>query len=74
MILHMQEKARDYNLTQHGFLMYNDKGQPIGIWYSILSARTDIWMGNDNKVIIYTPDLMLYEGRPGMSILNRGRY
>lgn len=65
MILHMQEKARDYREFQHGFLMCDDKGKPIGVWYSILKARTFVKMGEDNKVVVYTPDLMLYQTGPG---------
>lgn len=65
MILHMQEKARDYREFQHGFIMYDDKGRPIGIWYSILKARTFTQMGEGNKVIVYTPDLMIYQTGPG---------
>ncbi|MFA5181487.1 MAG: hypothetical protein WC405_09230 [Syntrophales bacterium] len=65
MILHMQEKAREYNEFQHGFIMYDDKGQPIGIWYSILKARTFTQMGEGNKVRVYTPDLMIYMTGPG---------
>jgi hypothetical protein len=55
MILHMQERARDHRLMQHGFIMYDDKVQPIGIWYSILKVRTMVRMGDGNSVIVYTP-------------------
>ncbi len=65
MILHMQEKAQEYREFQHGFIMSDDKGRPIGVWYSILKARTFTQMGEDNKVRIYTPDLMLYQSGPG---------
>ncbi|MFA6412566.1 MAG: hypothetical protein WCW53_07690 [Syntrophales bacterium] len=65
MIIHMQDKAREYREFQHGFLMYDDKGQPIGVWYSILKARTFTQMGEGNKVRVYTPDLMIYETGPG---------
>ncbi len=68
MILHMQEKARDYREFQHGFLMCDDKGKPIGVWYSILKARTFVKMGEDNKVVVYTPDLMIYQGGGGNGI------
>ena len=66
MILHMQEKARDYREFQHGFLIYDEQGKPIGVWYSILKARTFVKMGEGNKVVIYTPDLIIYQtGGPG---------
>jgi len=65
MIIHMQEKAREYRELQHGFIMYDDKGKPIGIWYSILKARTFTQMGEENKVRVYTPDLMIYMSGPG---------
>jgi len=68
MILHMQEKARDYREFQHGFLMYDDAGKPIGVWYSILKARTFVKMGEGNKVVVYTPDLMIYQSGGGSAI------
>ncbi|MBP8980975.1 MAG: hypothetical protein KBG09_07025 [Syntrophobacterales bacterium] len=71
MIIHMQEKARDYREFQHGFLMYDDRGKPIGVWYSILKARTFVKMGEGNKVVVYTPDLMIYQtGGPGSADQN----
>ncbi len=65
MIIHMQDKAQEYREYQHGFIMYDDKKHPIGIWYSILKARTFTQMGEGNKVRVYTPDLMLYQTGPG---------
>lgn len=65
MILHMQEKAREYREFQYGFIMYDDKGKPIGVWYSIQKARTFTQMGEGNKVRVYTPDLMIYMTGPG---------
>ena len=65
MILHMQDKAQEYREFQHGFIMFDDKGRPIGVWYSILRARTFTQMGEGNKVRVYTPDLMLYQSGPG---------
>jgi len=75
MILHMQDKALEYREFQHGFLMYDDKGKPIGVWYSILKARTFTQMGEGNKVRVYTPDLMIYQTGPGgtMTVDDRGR-
>jgi hypothetical protein len=65
MIIHMQDKAQEYRELQHGFIMYDDKGQPIGVWYSILKARTFTQMGEENKVRVVTPDLMIYMTGPG---------
>jgi hypothetical protein len=65
MILHMQDKAQEYREFQRGFIMYDNKGQPIGVWYSILKARTFTQMGEGNKVRVYTPDLMIYMTGPG---------
>ena len=65
MIIHMQDKAQEYREYQHGFIMYDDKKQPIGVWYSILKARTFTQMGEGNKVRVYTPDLMIYQTGPG---------
>ena len=65
LILHMQDKAQEYREFQHGFIMYDDKGQQVGVWYSILKARTFTQMREENKVRVYTPDLMIYQTGPG---------
>ena len=60
----MQTKALDHGTFQHGFVMKDNKGQPIGVWYSILGAATVIKMGEGNKVTVFTPELETYsEGK-----------
>lgn len=66
LITAMQTKALEYRAYQHGFIIKDNKGQTIGMWYSILKARTLIRMGDGNKVEIFTPELMLFkEGGDG---------
>jgi hypothetical protein len=60
LIQNMQKKSLSINQTQHGFAILNEKGEKIGIWYSILSARTSV-QSLDGKVIVLTPDLNTYE-------------
>jgi len=57
----MQAKASEYRQFQYGFEISDDKGRPIGVWYSILSARTFIRMQEDGTVRIDTPPLETYE-------------
>ena len=57
----MQAKASEFRLFQYGFEISDDKGRPIGVWYSILSARTFIRMQEDGTVRIDTPSLETYE-------------
>jgi hypothetical protein len=57
----MKTKAAEYRLFQYGFEMSDDKGRPIGVWYSILSARTFLRMQEDGTVRIDTPELDTYE-------------
>ena len=61
MITGMQAKVTNFG-AMYGFLIRDDKGQPIGVWYSLLRARTFVEMGKGNKVIVYTPELITYEG------------
>jgi hypothetical protein len=66
LITGMQTKALEYGTFQHGFVMKDNKGQPIGVWYSILRAATVIKMGEGNKVTVFTPELDTYkEGEDG---------
>lgn len=57
----MQAKASEFRLFQHGFEMSDDKGRPIGVWYSILTAPTFVRMQEDGTVRIDTPKLDTYE-------------
>jgi hypothetical protein len=40
--------------------MFDDNGNKIGIWYSILSAKATLQMKDERTVIIYTPDIDTY--------------
>jgi hypothetical protein len=44
-----------------GFVMTDDNGRPVGVWYSILQARTFLKINSDGTVRIDTPRLDLYE-------------
>ncbi len=59
-VQYMQSKAFTTSQPQHGFAMFDDKGNKIGIWYSILSAKTTLQMKDERTVIIYTPDIDTY--------------
>ena len=58
---YMKAKAAEYRLLQYGFEMSDDKGRPIGVWYSILTARTFLRMKENGMVRIDTPELDTYE-------------
>jgi len=47
----------------YGFEMLDGNGRPIGVWYSILQARTFLRMNSNGTVRIDTPDLDTYEKR-----------
>jgi hypothetical protein len=57
----MKTKASQHQMFQYGFEMSDNKGRPIGVWYSVLSARTFLRMNEDGTVRIDTPDLDVYE-------------
>jgi hypothetical protein len=58
---HMKAKADEYRQFQYGFEMSDDKGRPIGVWYSLLTARTSLRMQENGTVRIDTPQLDTYE-------------
>jgi hypothetical protein len=58
---HMKTKADEYRQSQYGFEMSDDKGRPIGVWYSLLTARTFLRMQESGTVRIDTPQLDTYE-------------
>ena len=57
----MKTKASEHNLFQYGFEMSDNQGRPIGVWYSILWARTFLRINEDGTVRIDTPDLDVYD-------------
>ena len=57
----MKTKAAEYREFQFGFEMLDDKDRPIGVWYSILTARTFLRMQENGTVRIDTPELDTYE-------------
>ena len=56
----MKAKVSEINQTLHGFTILDTKGNDIGNWYSILSARTTVKI-EDHSVVISTPDLDTYD-------------
>jgi hypothetical protein len=73
LIMAMQSRALERGMSQYGFIIIGNKGQAIGVWYSILRATTVVRMGDDNKVVIYTPDLILFKEDRGGMVDQRGR-
>ena len=67
LITGMQNIAFEHGECQHGFIIRDNKGNTIGVWYSILRARTFIKMGEGNQVEIFTPDLILFRTGDGGS-------
>lgn len=60
-VTYMKDKAATVNLTTslHGFVILDDKGKQIGVWYSIIKATTksSVRMKDGNTVLIDTPDI-----------------
>jgi hypothetical protein len=57
-----QMKARAYQFVQLplGFNLVDNTGRVIGVWYSLITARTFIEMKKDGIVRIDTPDIDTY--------------
>jgi len=60
LVLQMQARAWQIGQRHYGFAVVDDQGRQIGIWYSILAARTPVVMKEDRHVEIYTPDIDTY--------------
>ncbi len=70
MVTDMKSKARDIGQNQFGFVVLDNRGKKIGIWYSLLTATAPVRMKGDDEVIIYTPDQDTYEKYEGNSPLH----
>ena len=70
----MQDAARLHGTFQHGFAIKDPQGKTIGVWYSILQVKTMVvTMGEENKVMVYTPELDIYQVQRDGHIRGKGR-
>ena len=60
LITDMQYKARMAGQLQRGFILKSPDGQTLGVCYCTFNVRMSIKMGEDNKVIVYTPSSYPY--------------
>lgn len=60
-VFDMKLKALNMGQDQFGFVVLDNRGKQIGVWYSLLTATAPVQMKEDKKVIIYTPDIDVYE-------------
>jgi hypothetical protein len=58
--MHDKVSTITFGLSLHGFAMFDDKGKQIGVWYSILEAKTSLKMKDERTVEIITPDIDTY--------------
>jgi len=56
----MKAKVFATQTSLYGYEVTDDHGKPIGVWYSLLSARTFVHMNEDGTVRIDTPPLRSY--------------
>jgi hypothetical protein len=59
----MKTKVSEFGLSLYlyGFELITPDGRPVGVWYSIPTARTLLRMNEDNTIWIETPDIDTYE-------------
>lgn len=68
LVTHMQIRLIECCLQyQQGYAILDNKGNKIGIWYSMLSGSIAVQMKGNNKVTIYPPsdtaEYKAYEGK-----------
>jgi len=56
----MRSKTALLMMALSGFEITDNNGRPIGVWYSVLSARTFVKMNDNGTVRIDTPDIDTY--------------
>ncbi len=63
LVTDMKNKATTVNAAMplYGFLMFDDKRNQIGVWYSVLEAKKFLRMKDNRRVIIWTPEIDTYE-------------
>ncbi len=63
----MKTKASELETVLSGFTLTDYNGRTIGVWYSLMKARTFLRMNDDGTVRIDTPPLDTYESSGGDS-------
>jgi hypothetical protein len=63
----MKTKVTTLETVLSGFTLTDNNGRPIGVWYSLLKARTFVQMNANGTVRIDTPPLDTYEDFGGDS-------
>jgi hypothetical protein len=58
---HMKARASQLMQSPRGFSLVEDQGRMIGVWYSMITARTFLQMKKDGIVRIDTPDIDTYD-------------
>jgi len=58
LIQRMQFESQKIHQAQRGFVLKSPDGQDVGICYCRLTVRMGLKMGEGNKVIVYTPDML----------------
>lgn len=66
----MKNKASERFHYLYGYEMLDPQGRPIGVWYSLPTARTCVRILKDGTVRIDTPDLDTYDQMNGDSGLH----
>ena len=69
----MNTKALRQHEFQKGFELLDNNGRPIGVWYSLMRARTSLQTQEDGTVRIDTPDLETYERKAGSLMMDTDR-
>ena len=69
----MNTKASTHHEFQKGFELLDNSGRPIGVWYSLIRARTSLQIKEDGTVRINTPDLETYEKKAGSLLMDTER-
>ena len=69
----MDAKASMMREFQKGFEIHDNTGRTIGVWYSLIRARTFVAVQPDGSVRIDTPDLDMYERKPGSLMMDSER-
>jgi hypothetical protein len=66
----MNAKALNQFAFQKGFELLDNNDRPIGVWYSLMRARTFLHIQEDGTVRIDTPDLETYERKAGSLMMD----
>jgi hypothetical protein len=60
LVQNMQSKSMEQNRILHGFDIFDNRGEKIGDWFSVLGISTTVKITGERTAVVHTPPIDTY--------------